>query len=218
MPLCPVRQCPAGGRPAARITLALLEEESSGENLVDSLSTYLECSIAAAGPSPRAAETKATVFDAAAMPHLSVRSYVNRIALHGSCCPATLVLAAIYVERAARNLTLRVTSLNVHRLLLAGFVLAAKWHEDRRSRCSYFAEVGGVPLAEMNRLESEMLTALHWHLLVEPAEYEGAIARHRRAVSGVTEEMDALRQRQQQQWAEGPHLSPAPACPGKLQP
>jgi len=111
----------------------------------------------------------ATVFDAVAPPAIGLREYLERVLRFARCSEECLILAMVYVDRAARRMPqLAPTAVNVHRLVLAATTLAAKFSDDIFYSNAFYARVGGVPLREMNALEIEMLAALDFRLLVAP--------------------------------------------------
>jgi hypothetical protein len=60
----------------------------------------------------------------------------------------------------------------MYRLLLIAAVLAAKFYDDKFYKNSYYAEVGGISLAELNELEHLFLDYLEFKLVLDPEEYE----------------------------------------------
>lgn len=58
------------------------------------------------------------------------------------------------------------TSLSVHRLLITSIMLAAKFIDDAFYNNAYYAKVGGVTTAELNRLEMKFLFGLDFRLHV----------------------------------------------------
>ncbi len=56
--------------------------------------------------------------------------------------------------------------------MLTAVLLAIKYHEDLYYDNAFYAAVGGVALAELNYLESQMLALLRFELFVAPAMYE----------------------------------------------
>eukprot|EP00961_Rhodomonas_salina_P122394 1648464-Rhodomonas_salina.1 len=63
---------------------------------------------------------------------------------YGACSPGCLAVAVIYVDRfLARGGPLRVTGLNVHRLLLGAALLATKQWDDAHYNNAFWAKVGG---------------------------------------------------------------------------
>jgi len=63
------------------------------------------------------------------------------------------------------------TELNVHRVVITGVLLAAKFFDDAYYNNAYYAKVGGVLVAEMNSLEVEFLFRINFSLHVTPDVY-----------------------------------------------
>jgi hypothetical protein len=68
------------------------------------------------------------------------------------------------------------SKLNVHRILMASAVIAAKFTSDHFYGNDFYASVGGVRTSEMNRLEASLLHLLRWRLNVKTEEFD-ALAR-----------------------------------------
>eukprot|EP00742_Colponemidia_sp_Colp-10_P005473 GILJ01005848.1.p1 GENE.GILJ01005848.1~~GILJ01005848.1.p1 ORF type:complete len:180 (+),score=23.07 GILJ01005848.1:84-623(+) len=104
---------------------------------------------------------------------ISLHSYAVRLGQYMGCTREVFILAAVYIERLiACNPEFMLTSANVHRVLLAAVVVAAKFHDDQFFNNAFYAKVGGVTLKELNGLETELLTYLGWTLVVHPAIFE----------------------------------------------
>ncbi len=94
-----------------------------------------------------------------------------RLARYSHCDENAFVLVVIYLDRAqGRQPGLVLNSHTVHRLLIACLVLAIKFSSDFYYKNSHYAQVGGVPLEEFNRLELELIRCLGWDLWVDPEE------------------------------------------------
>ncbi|XP_068660613.1 cyclin-P3-1-like [Aristolochia californica] len=107
-----------------------------------------------------------TVFHGLRAPNLSIQQYMDRIYKYTSCSPACFILAYIYMEKYLQKPDMHLTSLNVHRLLITTVVVAAKFIDDAFFNNAYYAKVGGVSTAEMNRLELKFLFNLDFRLHV----------------------------------------------------
>jgi hypothetical protein len=84
-----------------------------------------------------------------------------------------LVMGVIYNDRAVReDATFLATSWSIHRLVIAGVALGAKYLSDRPFSNKYFAEVGGVAVKELNTLEIAFCKQLGYRLFVDPREAE----------------------------------------------
>ncbi|RZC89863.1 hypothetical protein C5167_035856 [Papaver somniferum] len=107
-----------------------------------------------------------TIFHAVRAPSLSIQQYMNRIFKYASCSPSCFVIAYIYIDRFLERADVHLTSLNVHRLLITSVMIAAKFIDDLFYNNAYYAKVGGVSTAEMNKMEINFLFSLHFRLQV----------------------------------------------------
>jgi hypothetical protein len=114
------------------------------------------------------ARDNVTKFCALTPPAISVRSYLERIGQYADCSPGCFVLSMVYIDR----LGMRLSPLNVHRLLITAVCVASKFLDDSFYPNSFYAQLGGIPLEELNRLEVEFLFSLNFSLHVSPSEYD----------------------------------------------
>jgi hypothetical protein len=112
-------------------------------------------------------------FHSVRAPAISIKDYLLRIAKYAACSGECFVLALVYIDRIIQNNpTFIVNSLNIHRLLITGVMLAAKFYDDQYYNNAYFGKVGGVPCGEMNSLEVEFLFMCNFSFAVPPQQYE----------------------------------------------
>ncbi|KAF7804753.1 cyclin-P3-1 [Senna tora] len=107
-----------------------------------------------------------TVFHGLTAPTLTVANYIDRIFKYSACSPSCFVLAHIYIDRFLHLTHLKLTSLNVHRLLITTIMLAAKFMDDAFFNNAYYAKVGGISTSELNRLEMNFLLGVDFRLQV----------------------------------------------------
>lgn len=107
-----------------------------------------------------------TMFHGLRAPTLSIRCYIDRIFKYFGCSPSCFVIANIYVDRFLKCTEIQLTSLNVHRLLITSIMLAAKFIDDSFFNNAYYAKVGGVSTAELNKLEMKFLFSIDFRLQV----------------------------------------------------
>lgn len=107
-----------------------------------------------------------TIFHGSRAPSLSIRQYMERIFKYSCCSPSCFIVAHIYVDRYIQRNNVHLTSLNVHRFLITGVMVAAKFIDDAFFNNAYYARVGGVSTMEMNRLEMQVLFGLDFRLHV----------------------------------------------------
>lgn len=118
-----------------------------------------------------------TVFHAQRAPAVSVIDYSERIAKYSSCSYCCFVVGVIFMDRfiqqqRALQKDFHVHSLNVHRILLASVMVAAKFLDDFYYSNEFWAKIGGVPNAELNTLELEFLFMTNFDLHVSRAVYD----------------------------------------------
>jgi hypothetical protein len=117
-------------------------------------------------------------FQAERPPSISVRSYIQRLDKYMLCSPECFVLALIYIDRVSTKFAeFAVTTLSIHRALLTGLVVAAKFFEDKFYTNSYYARVGGITAVELNRLERQFLSNVDFVLYVSEEEYTSYLGR-----------------------------------------
>jgi hypothetical protein len=116
--------------------------------------------------------------DAVRLPSIKIRDYARRLEQYCRCSEECYILSLVYIERALeRNPSLSITDLNVHRLLLAATVVAAKIQDDDYYSNDYYAKVGGVNTQELMSLEAYMLSLLGWRAHVSVDEYNSSLQR-----------------------------------------
>lgn len=82
-----------------------------------------------------------------------------------------LACAILYIERVARRRHNVVCERSVHRLLLAGLVVATKVLHDMTFTNRVYAEVGLLPVSELNGLELTLLRYIEFDIYVRTADY-----------------------------------------------
>lgn len=72
-----------------------------------------------------------TCFHARSIPTISIHSYLNRILKYCPCTNECFLSLLVYFDRMSRNATgLRIDSFNIHRLVIAGIMVASKFYSD----------------------------------------------------------------------------------------
>jgi hypothetical protein len=108
-----------------------------------------------------------TRFHSRTAPGITVHDYLHRIVRFTNVEPCVLLVLLQYVDRVCAALAnFTISSLTVHRFVIAGVACGSKALCDSFCTNSRYARVGGVTVAEMNLLEREFLVALDWRLSV----------------------------------------------------
>ncbi|XP_022763982.1 cyclin-U1-1-like [Durio zibethinus] len=112
-------------------------------------------------------------FDGVRAPNISITKYLERIYKYTNCSPSCFVVGYVFIDRLAhKHPDSLVISLNVHRLLVASVMVASKILDDAHYNNAFFARVGGVSNAELNRLELELLFLLDFGVTVSSRVFE----------------------------------------------
>jgi hypothetical protein len=101
------------------------------------------------------------------IPPISIRDYVLRLHRYCPMSTAVLLAASHYITRMALSeKVLRVTPKNMHRLVLAGLLVATKALEDLSYPHGRVAKVGGVSEHELSKLEISFCFLANFELRV----------------------------------------------------
>lgn len=129
-------------------------------------------------------------FQSSSVPSMPPGEYLRRLHFHSRCSESSIVFALVYLMRIEgksipTSMTLSIAAkthqqvylpshyryeslcdVNVHRLLLTAVLIASKFNDDEYFDNKVFAQLGGVSLTELNRLEVIMLQKLKFSLYV----------------------------------------------------
>lgn len=110
-----------------------------------------------------------TRFHSRAPPGISVQDYLQRLTTHATLSPPILLSMVYYIDRlCAMYPAFTITSLTVHRFLIASATVASKGLSDSFWTNKTYARVGGVSIKELALLELEFLTRLDWRIVPKP--------------------------------------------------
>lgn len=138
------------------------------EDLCDANEAAAASPEVAAAPPAAVAEQLKSFYSAFKQP-FGLDFYVRRLVQYTNCSASVFIVAMVYLDRLQQRVpSLRLSMMNVHRLLITAVVLAVKNLDDELYANSYYARVGGLTTDELNRLESSMLNLLDWRLNVTP--------------------------------------------------
>jgi hypothetical protein len=104
--------------------------------------------------------------------------YIKGLVKNFETSPGVLVIMLIYIERLLEKMDaeyklaggldqILFTSYNAHRIILASFLVAQKYCEDKHYRLSSIARAGGVERDELINLETEFMNFLDFTLFVD---------------------------------------------------
>ena len=102
---------------------------------------------------------------------ISITTYLQRWQQYAHAENAMLIIALVYFDRICTKTKLLVTGQNVHNVLLACLVVAAKWCSDKPHSNKYYSAVGGVTAADLKVLEVNAIKDMKFKLHVSAKEF-----------------------------------------------
>jgi len=133
-----------------------------------------------------------STFDAITPPEISIHNYIDRIIKYTPCSKECYIAGIIYIDRIIQSRGFVVNSFNVHRVLITSIMISAKLIDDTTYNNKYYSHVGGIGIAELNRLECQFLILLDYNLNISCGVFEKYLKRldpqileHHRASTNV---------------------------------
>ncbi|KAI9220352.1 cyclin-domain-containing protein [Blastocladiella britannica] len=109
--------------------------------------------------------TNLTRFHSRAAPGISIADYLRRIIKYASVERACLLALLLYIDRVCeRHRSFTISSLTVHRFIIAAVTVSAKAICDSYCTNAHYAKVGGISTQELNTLELEFLFLIDWQV------------------------------------------------------
>ena len=112
------------------------------------------------------------VFSATTPPQISLFDYLYRIKHYGEMEDNTLIIALIFIDRLCDLTGLTLTPFNIHRVLFASILTAVKYNEDMSYDNKYYADIAGVSLKELTKIESSFVDMMGFNFYVEKNLFE----------------------------------------------
>lgn len=110
-----------------------------------------------------------TRFHSRSPPRISVQDYLQRLTTHATLSPPILLSMVYYIDRlCALYPAFTVSSLTIHRFLIASATVASKGLSDSFWTNKTYARVGGIGMTELAMLELEFLFRVEWRIVPQP--------------------------------------------------
>eukprot|EP00301_Raphidiophrys_heterophryoidea_P017974 c2960_g1_i1.p1 GENE.c2960_g1_i1~~c2960_g1_i1.p1 ORF type:complete len:376 (-),score=81.90 c2960_g1_i1:258-1385(-) len=108
-----------------------------------------------------------SIFALDCRPSVTLLDYISRLEHHMKCDEHTLVIAAVLISRLEAHLNRPILSpKTVHKVAVTAIVVAKKLHEDKSVKNSLSCQIAGLPVAELNALETQFMKMLGFQLFV----------------------------------------------------
>ena len=106
------------------------------------------------------------------IPSISIKDYLIRLTNYSKINESTIIIVLIYIDRITKLNHFLLTYNNIHKLILAAFILAIKYNEDIYYSMSIYSKIGGVTLSELNKLELEYIKLIGFDLFIQQKLYD----------------------------------------------
>ena len=116
-------------------------------------------------------EQSKMIFSSSTIPKISILEYLNRIVNYTKIEDSTLITSIIYLDSVTQN-GIYLTDYNIHTLLLICILIAIKMNEDDIYTNDYYAEVAGISLKKLNKIEHEFLNMNKFNLFFDKDIFE----------------------------------------------
>ena len=101
------------------------------------------------------------------IPNLSLEKFLVRIVKYTEAENNTLIVAYLYIIKLIEKENFILSINNMYRLLLGSVVLAKKVMEDIYCQNSYYCEIGGLSLQELNMIEFNLFVRINFEVNVK---------------------------------------------------
>ena len=104
--------------------------------------------------------------------NVTLEYFFGRIKKYSQIEKSTLIIILIYADRMCTTSGIILNPHNIHRIILGCLLLAVKYNEDVYFTNEQYAKIGGVPLKEINDLESYSISFLDYDLFISEDIYQ----------------------------------------------
>ena len=105
-------------------------------------------------------------------PKISIKDFIDRLLKYSKTFHEIAVIIFIYIDKICNKHKINLNYYNIHKLILAAFIVAIKFHEDENYSMSYYAKLGGISTKEAIKLEYEFISLIDFKLFVEQKVYD----------------------------------------------
>uniref|UniRef100_A0A7S0EQG6 Cyclin n=1 Tax=Hanusia phi TaxID=3032 RepID=A0A7S0EQG6_9CRYP len=175
-----------GGKVERRISFdamckALDKDAEDQEYLVEVVASALESAVEANDKKPHQLDSTSFISSFyGTPPPISAHAYIKRIYKYGGLSPCNLVVALVLIERlysimgenkTDKKVYIPLRSTSFQRMYLTAAMISSKFEDGYYYSNAHWAEVAGIPLPELNRLELKFLFGIAFQVQVHRETY-----------------------------------------------
>ena len=100
------------------------------------------------------------------IPSISINDYIERLYKYSKVSKETFIFILIYIDQICDKHKIFLNYNNIHKLILASFIVAIKFYEDEHYSLNFYAKLGGISKKELLILEYEFLALIDFQLYI----------------------------------------------------
>jgi hypothetical protein len=100
------------------------------------------------------------------IPQISIKKYLEHLHNYIKTNSSTIIVMLIYIERLCKTCKFKLTYYNIHKIILAAFLVAIKYNEDEYYSTNFYSKIGGVTKAEIINLEYSFVSFINFDLFI----------------------------------------------------
>lgn len=109
---------------------------------------------------------KFSTFNLPSSPKISLYSYLSRIVKYTKMELSSFIMSFALMDKFFTTQKFYLTERNIHKVVLIALIVSMKINEDFIYKNSFLAEIGGIPLSDLNQLEEQFLSLLDYELFI----------------------------------------------------
>ncbi len=100
------------------------------------------------------------------IPAINIYDFIERLSKYSKASEEVFILVLIYIDRICGIHKININYFNIHKFILASFIISIKYLEDNNYSMKFYSKLGGVTKKELINLEYEFLKLLDFKLFV----------------------------------------------------
>ena len=106
------------------------------------------------------------------LPPISLEDYILHLVKYTNMNISSLILSVIYIDQFCEKYRYVLSLNNIYRLILVFAFLSMKYNEDITVNAKAYAQIAGISVEDLKRLEFKMFEALDFNFYVKSETYQ----------------------------------------------
>ena len=150
---------------------SISSEKKISQKLIETASSILETIIEENKKQKKTQKEIDKIFSHSREAEISLFDYLSRIYKYSVINDSTLIMSLIYIDRICKNKGVKLNKHNIHRILFCAILASIKFNEDKLYPNSFYANIAGISVEELLKLESAFLQLIDFKLFISDEIY-----------------------------------------------